>query len=119
MTMARLTVIFLASSFALAACEKDKPKTTDTPAAPANTIQGVRVDGLRKLALVNPEGTSPVDQKILRLQQIAQKDPTKADNWILLGRAWVQKARTAADPGFYANANACADVALDLKPKYA
>jgi tetratricopeptide (TPR) repeat protein len=30
----------------------------------------------------------------------------------------VQKARQASDPGFYTNANACAEVALELKPAY-
>jgi tetratricopeptide (TPR) repeat protein len=35
----------------------------------------------------------------------------------LLGRAWVWKARESSDPGYYLNANACADVALGLSPK--
>jgi tetratricopeptide (TPR) repeat protein len=100
---------------ACSACETTKDKAKESPIAES----GVKVEGLRKLALVNPEGTGPIDQKILKLEGMVTHDPAKVDNWILLGRAWVQKARQAADPGFYANANACADIALDLKPRYA
>ncbi|MCB9648556.1 MAG: tetratricopeptide repeat protein [Deltaproteobacteria bacterium] len=44
--------------------------------------------------------------------------PQKLDAWILLGRAFIQKARQATEPGYYANARACADRALALRPRY-
>jgi tetratricopeptide (TPR) repeat protein len=35
---------------------------------------------------------------------------------VLLGQAWLRKARETADPGYYVNAGACADVALEIEP---
>jgi tetratricopeptide (TPR) repeat protein len=113
MTMPRrLVLTFFLAVAACSACEgnKDKPQR--------ESQADVKIDGLRKLALVNPEGTGPIDQSILKLQGKVARDPKEVDGWILLGRAWVQKARQAADAGFYANAKACADIALDLRPRY-
>jgi tetratricopeptide (TPR) repeat protein len=73
---------------------------------------------LQKLALVPTGGAEEIDKAIDKLQALAKKQPDKPDNWIVLGRAFVQKARQSADPGFYANADACANIALDLKPSY-
>ena len=44
-------------------------------------------------------------------------EPESSDAWVSLGRAWVAVARSTADPGFYFNANACSDAALELAPK--
>lgn len=74
------------------------------------------VGSARLLALAKPGGSSPVDKEIEQLEQRIEQAPAKADLWILLGRAWVRKARESADPGFYLNASACADVVLDMQP---
>jgi tetratricopeptide (TPR) repeat protein len=57
-----------------------------------------------------------VDLHIARLHELARAQPRRAGHFIELGRAWVWKARESSDPGYYLNANACADVALDLAP---
>ncbi len=68
----------------------------------------------QKLALMAPPGDAGDDRAVRALIEAARKNPLKEDSWISLGRAWIKKARTSADPGFYLNANACADVALEL-----
>ena len=40
----------------------------------------------------------------------------KPEVWVALGRAWLRKARESSDPGFYLNAGASADAALELAP---
>jgi tetratricopeptide (TPR) repeat protein len=70
----------------------------------------------RRLALSKSGGTLPLDLEIERLQKNIDAHPQLSDNWVLLGRAWVRKARESSDPGYYLNAKACADVALDLMP---
>lgn len=62
-----------------------------------------------------PPGDGADDRAVRTLEEAARKNPLKEEAWITLGRAWVKKARTSADPGFYLNASACADVALELK----
>lgn len=116
-------LLALAAAVAAASCQKDAAKSGEPPQkgktlGSEQAAGGVKIEGLRKLALVSPQGSAAIDRQIVDLQGKTARDPTKVDTWILLGRAWVQKARQAADPGFYANANACADIALDLKPKY-
>jgi tetratricopeptide (TPR) repeat protein len=70
----------------------------------------------RALALAKPGGSARVDLEIEQLEKAIDKKPDARDALILLGRRWVWKARESADPGFYLNANACADVALELDP---
>jgi tetratricopeptide (TPR) repeat protein len=70
----------------------------------------------RALALQHLDTDGPVERQIEMLQRSAERSPNKAEFWVLLGRAWVRKAREASDPGFYVNANACADVALQVSP---
>jgi tetratricopeptide (TPR) repeat protein len=98
-----------AALFVLACDEPPKPRAVDAQSP---------LQGLKRLALVPPGGTGEVDREIEKLQSMAKSNPAKVDTWVVLGRAFVRKARQANDPGFYANANACADVALDLKPQY-
>jgi tetratricopeptide (TPR) repeat protein len=62
-----------------------------------------------------PPGDGVDDRAVRSMADAARKNPLKEDVWIALGRAWIKKARTSADPGFYLNANACADVALEIK----
>jgi tetratricopeptide (TPR) repeat protein len=70
----------------------------------------------RRLALAKPTGTTAIDRELARLQPVAEKQPAQPDPWVQLGRVWVRKAREASDPGFYLNARACADLALDAAP---
>jgi tetratricopeptide (TPR) repeat protein len=84
--------------------------------SPASAGAG-RIATARALALASPEGSSPADADIKRYQQAVSRSPEKADAWTLLGRAWVRKAREAADPGNYLSANACADLVLDMEPE--
>lgn len=93
-----------------AACH-EPPAPAAAPAAPAP-------GRLERLALEDPGGAAQVDERIRELQALLRKQPEKLDGWILLGRAFVQKARQATEPGFYANARACADRALALRPEY-
>jgi tetratricopeptide (TPR) repeat protein len=73
----------------------------------------------RRLALLHVPSTDghPVDRQLGELQARAERDPGKVDTWVLLGRAWVRKARESGEPGYYRNADACAQVALDLAPE--
>ncbi len=68
----------------------------------------------RALAVAKPGGANTVDRDIERIEQAIEKEPGKADLLVELGRKWVIKARETTDPGFYLNANACADAALDV-----
>lgn len=89
------------------ACSRktDAPSGIDTAAGRA-----------RMLASMAPDGDLPVDRTIAGLQARLQKQPDKLDAWILLGEAWIRKARDDARPQLYANAGACADIALSLQP---
>lgn len=109
-------------------CDDRRGATGATPgAAPASAAAptgsaGERVRGplgagaARQLALSDPGGSGRVDREIKAIQKQLGAAAHKVDLWILLGRAWVRKARESTDPGFYLNANACADVALDIEP---
>ena len=70
----------------------------------------------RRLALLAPEGDAPVDGVIRRLQEMARVQPDKLELWIALGQSWVRKARETTDPGYYRNADACAEIALAIGP---
>jgi tetratricopeptide (TPR) repeat protein len=70
----------------------------------------------RRLALSKAEGNRPVDVEIQQLQKTLEAHPEISDTWVMLGRSWVRRARASSDPGYYLNAKACADVALDLAP---
>ncbi len=68
------------------------------------------------LMLADPSGTRPIDAEIRALQKRLQKIAGDPDTTVLLGRAWIRKAREAGDPGFYLNAKACADALLEGDP---
>jgi len=76
-----------------------------------------KLDAARALALTTPSGTSHLDRKLLRLTTSASAQPRRLATWIELGRTWVLKARESSDPGYYLNAEACANVALELVPE--
>lgn len=67
------------------------------------------------LALGAPGGDGAVDRQILGLQERVRRAPV-ADDWVLLGQAWIQKARHAGDPGLYLAADGAATLALALEP---
>ncbi len=69
-----------------------------------------------KLALQRTTGSSRTDRTIDLAQAAAKKNPDNAALWIKLGHGWIRKARESADPGFYLNANACADQVLARTP---
>jgi tetratricopeptide (TPR) repeat protein len=86
-----------------------------TPAATSAATPGP-TDAKRVLALATTKEREAVDVFIEQTQKSVEKNPKKFDFWILLGRAWVRKARETADPGYYLNADAAADIALELSP---
>ena len=73
-------------------------------------------DRTRFLALLDPNGQGAVDSHIRELQARVQHPPAKADAWVALGQAWVQKARSDGDALHYLSADACAQLALRLSP---
>lgn len=70
-----------------------------------------------RLALMppSPGQPTPLDSQLSALQDKARRFPSKLENWVLLGQLWVRRAREAAEPGYYRNADACADLALRLQ----
>ncbi len=103
----------------LVGCKSRSPAASVAPATePESRSRGGAgfVDEARKIALAATIGHAPVDQRIADLSKVARLQPRRVETWILLGRAWVWKARETSDPGYYWNAKACADVALDLSP---
>lgn len=106
-------------------CDR-KPTADATPAATAEAVSAQpgaapdsspRLATARALAMAKPSSDTSADRDIERYQKTAQGNPEKIDAWIILGRTWVRKAREAADPGYYLNANACADLVLDMEPQ--
>ncbi|HVY44547.1 MAG TPA: hypothetical protein VHB21_01660 [Minicystis sp.] len=87
------------------------------PSVAASAAAAEKAETTRALALAKPGGAAPVDGLIAAAEKAVRKNPDKIDNYLVLGRLWVRKARDTADPGFYLNANACADVALDIDPR--
>jgi len=74
------------------------------------------IESFQRLALGPVRGTTSSDTALTQLQALAKAKPGEVDSWILLGRAWVKKARESAEPQHFANANACAEMALQLVP---
>ncbi len=70
----------------------------------------------RALALFDVKGDAAVDVDLRALQGRVRQLPRKHDLWVLLGEAWVQKARQSFDAGYYLHADAAAKVALAVEP---
>lgn len=88
-----------------------------SPAAPAPSgVAALATTDSRLLALAAPKQSKAVDRELIKLQQIARAQPGRAEVWMLLGQAWVRKARESADPGYYLSANASAEVLLSVSP---
>ena len=82
------------------------PPVSPAPAAPDH----------RALALEAVDGDTESTARLANRRARVRKVPGNADAWVLLGRAWVRHARGSGDPGFYLNADAASQVALDLAP---
>jgi tetratricopeptide (TPR) repeat protein len=125
--------LLLGCALLAAACKHETPPEPtapvtlgETPKPPAQPADGVVSSApasdsplatAKRLALSKPDGSQPVDATIVALQRSLDTRAPLADVWVLLGRAWVKKAREASDPGFYLYAKASADVALELAPQ--
>ena len=59
-----------------------------------------------------PTGTARVDNETRRDQQKLKTEAAEASVWVAVGQDFVRVARTHAEPGYYANAEACAQQAL-------
>lgn len=111
---AAVAALILAGVGLLPACRRDRaaPEARDGGhAGPAAAEQ-------EALAFMPPGGAGPIDRRVLRLQEEVRRAPA-AVAFVALGQAWIQKARNAADPGFYLNADACAALALGRDPEAA
>lgn len=95
----------------LAGCEESPTEAPKTSAeAPARRLDA--------LVFEDPAGSAAIDVEVRRLQEAQRAAPERIDGWILLGRAFVKKARQSTEPAFYENARACARRALTLRPDY-
>jgi tetratricopeptide (TPR) repeat protein len=71
----------------------------------------------RALCTARMEGASRLDATLREQERRAVKNSESIEPWLALGAAWIAKARATSDPGFYLNADACADAALALSPR--
>jgi tetratricopeptide (TPR) repeat protein len=70
------------------------------------------------MATAPAPGDTTVDRLLAADRAQVTAQPRDVDAWLRLGQRWVRKARDAADPGFYLNAQAAAEVALALAPDH-
>lgn len=99
MSLQRLLCVVL-SAAAVSACQRNPSPT----------------DEARDICLAAPAGGTALDEAIRKYQAQARELPTRPGQWLLVGRAWVRKARSSSDPGFFLNVRACADEALRVAP---
>ncbi|MBS2016105.1 MAG: tetratricopeptide repeat protein [Deltaproteobacteria bacterium] len=124
MTRSCLTVTLLAALSILAGCSESKPQpkadpvtVTAAPAAPAaDPDANANLTPDERLALAKVKGDKGVDKAITDAQAVVRNNKEKNESWVVLGRQWVRKARESADPGFYLNADACANIVLARVP---
>lgn len=105
----------LALVLCAAACQRSQREIAQRPRADSAPKVEPAADA-RALALAGSAGGSRLDAEIRTLVTKARRQPQKPTNFIELGRAYVEKARAAGDPGYYLNADACAEVALAISP---
>lgn len=106
----------LAIAVAASACQRShadgsRPPASNRPVQPADPAARAR-----GLAFSGTRGESRLDREVAVLIARARRQPLKLVSWLELGHAYVQKARAASDPGYYLNAEACAQVALGIAP---
>jgi tetratricopeptide (TPR) repeat protein len=120
------TCLAFATLALLAACN-DKPLPRPEPApiaaapaaaARAEADEDANLPANMRLALQKMSGGGGADKAVGDAQGIVRQQMTKDDGWVMLGRAWVRKARESNDPGFYLNADACAGVVLERNPDH-
>ena len=106
--MSRKTILPWVGLFALtiAGCQ--------SPHRPEARRGGLTAAEAREICLSDPAGGLPIDQALREHQKRARTLANRTDEWILIGKGWVTKARRAADPGFYVNVEACATAALQV-----
>src|SRR5690242_5672584 len=92
-------------------------EVVEKSAPPERATHDAPLEIARRLALATTREDGAADRRIAALARVAQRLPHKVDAWIALGHAWVDKARETSDPGFYLNADACADLALERSPQ--
>src|SRR5882672_627757 len=107
------TALLAAAAVLLPACRKEHAPER---AAPAKASSHERPATTTDLALEPARGHAAVDFEITKLEGVARAQPRKLDAWVHLGQAWIRKARETSDPGFYLNADACVDRALEIAP---
>ena len=122
-TRRRVSRFGLAATLLACGCEAPAPPPATPSAvaatAPSSSPADLRRAEWRALATTSPRTkgrTDPVDAQLEALVASAQKVPTRPEPWIVLGQAWVVKARQSGDVGYYTSADACASIALDLAP---
>lgn len=121
MTRSGPTVTLLASLAFLAGCRESASRDPQpAPVVVAAPSQGGDPDASlpasQRLALAKSPGSTLADRSVTEAQKLVRDNRAKDDSWVILGRAWVRKARESADPGFYLNADACAAVVLERSP---
>jgi tetratricopeptide (TPR) repeat protein len=126
MTRSCLTVTLLAALAVsvVSGCSEPKgtakadpaPAPAAAPAPVAAADSDARLPANQRLALAKAGGTTLADKSVTEAQKNVRENRAKDDAWVVLGRAWVRKARESADPGFYLNAVACAEVVLERSP---
>lgn len=123
MTRSCLTVTLLATLAisVFSGCSEPKAAAKAEPAAAAPVAApaadpDASLPGNQRLGLARVTGTTLADKSVIEAQKNVRDNRAKDDAWIVLGRAWVKKARESADPGFYLNADACAQVVLERSP---
>ncbi len=118
---ARRLALFTLAGFALMACQARGRPERGRATAPAMAAANVApaeapLVAAQRLALQRTDGDAALDRKIAQLSAAAKAAPRRLATLVELARAWVQKARQASDPGYYVNANAAVDLALDIAP---
>src|SRR5262245_35857547 len=111
MTTKAPVALVLAALALSAACQDPRASSAVRPSSPPTTAGEARA-----LCTWQAEGKEVVDRQMAELRATAVRSPGKLDAWILLGRAWVRKARETQAPEYYQNAAACADLALRIQP---
>jgi tetratricopeptide (TPR) repeat protein len=113
MTFLKIPSTVLVVFLSLIACDKSSPGERKGVTVPAAVSQP---SGDHALCTTDTRDKGTVDSTLREATRAATKRGDSADAWVTLGRAWVTKARVSMDPGFYLHANACASIALGLRP---
>jgi tetratricopeptide (TPR) repeat protein len=72
--------------------------------------------GPRALCAAEIPRKTATDVALAEQARAAAKNPENTEPWLALGATWIQKARESNDPGFYVNADACADAVVAMSP---